>query len=158
MEQLFDFFLKHGLRPLSLFSEVAELEKIVNRSELAALLMLQFHDEMAMSELATYLGVPLSTMTSLSKRLVHKKLIERKKSDKDQRIILIRLSVEGQKLAHQAKKIINNILVRVKVAFSDDELQQFLTLALKAVKAMQQKEGKLAETQNHQLRNIPIED
>jgi DNA-binding MarR family transcriptional regulator len=162
MDQLFELFLKHGLRPLSLFSEVSELERVVSRSELAALIILQFHDEMAMSELATYLGVPLSTMTSLGKRLVHKGLIERSQSGKDQRIILIRLTEKGQLLAQQAKGIIDNILVRVQEVLSNDELQQFLSLTMKVVKALQQKEEKgtetETETENHQFRKIQIED
>jgi DNA-binding MarR family transcriptional regulator len=158
MDQLFELFLKHGLRPLTVFSEVAELERAVNRSELAALLILHFHDEMAMSELANYLGVPLSTMTSLAKRLVHKGLIERNQSGKDQRIVLIRLTEKGQQLAQQAKGIIDNILVRVQEALSNDELQQFLSLAIKVVKALQKKDEKVSETQNHQFRKIPIDD
>ena len=69
MEQIFELFIKNGLRPLSLLPEMAGLEQAVNRSDLAALLMLHFRGELAMSAFAGELGVPLSTMTSLAKRL-----------------------------------------------------------------------------------------
>ena len=124
MEQLFDLFLQSGLRPLSVISETAELEKVVNRSELATLLILKYYNEIPMSELASKLGSPLSTVTSLSKRLVHKGLVERNHSSKDQRIILVKLTDKGEELAEIAKGIIQKILMRVQAALSDEELNQ----------------------------------
>ncbi|WP_141431080.1 MarR family winged helix-turn-helix transcriptional regulator [Bacillus sp. 03113] len=161
MEQFFELFLKNGLRPLSLFSESVNLEKQVNRSELSALLMLHFHGEMTMSELASDLGAPLSTITSLAKRLVRKGLVERNQSDKDQRVILIRLTEKGREFALQAREIMENILARVESVLSDEELQQFLTLAVKVAKALQDEEASKAvksRTQQNSLRKIEIDD
>ena len=65
LDQMLELFLKNGLRPLSFLSETAELDREVNRSELTALLMLHFRGQLTMSALASHLGVPLSTATSL---------------------------------------------------------------------------------------------
>ena len=83
----------------------------------------------------TELGAPLSTVTSLVKRLVRKGLINRAHSDKDQRIILVQLTEEGKELALQARAIMENMFLRVQAALSNDELQQFLTLVVKVGKA-----------------------
>ncbi|MGG3575240.1 MarR family transcriptional regulator [Bacillus gobiensis] len=90
-----------------------------------------------MSELASDLGAPLSKITSLAKRLVKKGLVERNQSDKDQRVILIRLTEKGQEFVLQARGIMENMLARVESVLSDEELQQFLTLAVKVAKALQ---------------------
>jgi len=158
MEQMLELFLKNGLRPLSLFSETGGLEKEVNRSELSALLILHFRSEMTTSMLATELGAPLSTITSLAKRLVRKGLIERNHSTKDQRIILIRLTAKGKQLALQAKAIMENIFSRVQTILSTDELEQFLSLALKIGRALQKNESKETVIEDQKLRKITIDD
>lgn len=140
MEQILELFLKNGLRPLSLLPEMAGLERKVNRSEIAVLLMLHFRGEMTMSALASELGAPLSTMTSLAQRLVRKGLIVRYPSDKDQRIILVQLTEEGMQIVSQARAIIEKVFARVQAALSANELKQFLSLAVKIGKAVQGQE------------------
>ena len=136
MDQLLELFFKNGLRPLNLLFNTTDLERKVNRSDLAALLMLNIHGEMTMSELAEVLGAPLSTATSLAKRLVKKGLIERNQSSKDQRILLVRITDEGQRLAVQARTIIENVITRVQAVLSADELNQFISLVLKIRKSI----------------------
>jgi DNA-binding MarR family transcriptional regulator len=158
LEQLLELFFKNGLRPLNLLFDTTDLERKVNRSDLAALLMLHIHGEMAMSELAEDLGAPLSTVTSLAKRLVKKGLIERNQSIKDQRILLVRLTGEGQRLALQARMIIENIMTRVQATLSTDELNQFISLALKIGKALQAKDVVTVGLQDKKMRKIRIDD
>ncbi|MDF2937169.1 MAG: transcriptional regulator [Paenibacillaceae bacterium] len=156
MDELFELLLKHGLKPLTLVPEWASLEKKLNRSELTAVVMLHHHGEMTTSELAASLGVPLSTMTSLSKRLTDKKLFWRFQSEQDQRIILLRVTEEGAALAAAAREMLNKTLVRVGEALTAEELQQFVRLALKAAKALQGGEGSGKETEKPVLRRIEI--
>lgn len=158
MEQMLELFFKHGLRPMTLMAEAAELEQALNRSEISALMFLEYRGELTMSELAAELGAPLSTVTSLTKRLVRKGLAERNQSDKDQRIILVRLSDEGRKLAGQAKAMMENMFARVQAALSPEELQQFLTLAVKVGKALQHKEDKDSMSSDRTVRKIRIDD
>jgi DNA-binding MarR family transcriptional regulator len=157
MEQLFEFFLKQGLRPMALFDEMLELEQSVNRSELAAVLMLQHHGEMTMTELAAALGAPLSTLTSLAKRLAAKGYIERSQSGQDQRITLIRLAEPGRILGDSSKETMNRVLARVQTVLSDEEQEQFIRLFMKVAKALQQKTDVHKETAKPPLRKIEIE-
>ncbi|WP_337913006.1 MarR family transcriptional regulator [Paenibacillus arenosi] len=158
IEQLLDLFVKNGLRPLNWMPEARELEQSVNSSELSALVLLDYYEELTMSELAEHLGAPLSTITSLAKRLVRKGLIARNQSERDQRIILVRLTSEGKQLASQAKTILESSLERVQSALTADELEQFVTLALKVGRALQQnsKEEKVRPAKS--LHKIQIED
>jgi DNA-binding MarR family transcriptional regulator len=158
MEQILELFLKNGLRPLSLLPEMAGLERKVNRSEIAVLLMLHFRGEMTMSALASELGAPLSTMTSLAQRLVRKGLIVRYPSDKDQRIILVQLTEEGMQIVSQARAIIEKVFARVQAALSPNELKQFLSLAVKIGKAIQGQETWGTVAPSSKIRNIPIDD
>ncbi|MGG2196462.1 MarR family winged helix-turn-helix transcriptional regulator [Paenibacillus validus] len=158
MEQILELFLKNGLRPLSMLPDMAGLERVVNRSEIAVLLMLHFRGKMTMTALASELGAPLSTMTSLAQRLVRKGLIERRQSGTDQRIILVQLTDEGLQLVLQVKATIEKVFIRVQAALSADELNQFLALAVKIGKAVQERETGGTEAQTSKVRNIPIED
>jgi DNA-binding MarR family transcriptional regulator len=159
LDQLLELFLQNGLRPLSFLSETAELDREVNRSELAALLVLQRLGELTMSSLASHLGVPLSTTTSLVKRLVRKDLVDRTQSAKDQRIMHVELTAQGMKLALQAKSIMEDMFARVQASLSQEELQQFLSLAVKVVKALQGNERKEnLGTKDLTLRKITIDD
>ncbi|MEF3302054.1 MarR family winged helix-turn-helix transcriptional regulator [Paenibacillus sp. GYB003] len=161
MEQLFELFVRNGLRPLSLLEEATELERQMNRSELAALLTIQYREELTMSELAAELGAPLSTVTSLAKRLVRKGWVERNRSADDQRVFLVRLTAEGGELAIRARTTMNRLFERVQAALTAEELQQFLSLAIKVMKALQTgKESKTREAggKAKRLSRIAIED
>lgn len=159
MEEMLDLFLNNGLRPLSYLSETAELDRKVNRSELTALLLLQFRGQLTMSALASRLGIPLSTTTSLVKRLVQKGVATRNQSAQDQRIMFVELTDEGRQLALQARGIMENMLTRVQAALSQEELAQFLKLAVKVGKALQQSGEQQAEGRTQsELRKIEIDD
>ncbi|MCR8842129.1 MarR family transcriptional regulator [Paenibacillus sp. SC116] len=158
IEQLLDLFVKNGLRPLNWMPEARELEQSVNSSELSALVLLDYYEELTMSELAEHLGAPLSTITSLAKRLVRKELIDRKQSDRDQRIILVRLTSDGRQLAAQAKGILESSLVRVQDTLTAEELQQFIALALKVGRALQQGDKEEKAMPAKSLHKIQIED
>ncbi|HEX7057337.1 MAG TPA: MarR family transcriptional regulator [Bacilli bacterium] len=163
INQLIDLFSQNGLRPLSMFPEIADVESKVTRSEFAALAILHLRGEMAMTELASALGAPLSTMTSLTKRLERKGLISRSQSNKDQRMILVKLSAEGAQLAAHGWSILQSAFSRVQSALTPEELNQFVKLAFKIAKAMQA--GKTAAGDatsltgtSPQTRSISIED
>ncbi|MBD2871922.1 MarR family transcriptional regulator [Paenibacillus sp. IB182493] len=159
MEQLLELFLHNGLRPLGNLSETNELERKVNRSELTALVLLYYRGQLTMSALASGLGVPLSTTTSLVQRLVRKGLAERTQSTLDQRIMNVELTADGRELALQAKSIMENMLARVQAALSQEELEQFLVLAVKVGKALQQGNDQQASgRKDGKLRKIAIDD
>ncbi|AEI45527.1 MarR family winged helix-turn-helix transcriptional regulator [Paenibacillus mucilaginosus] len=158
MDQLLELFLRNGLRPLSLFADTADLEKKVNRSELTALLLLLLRGELTMSELAVQLGAPLSTLTSLAKRLEKKGLIARRPSPVDQRITLVDLTPEGREMASRAKETMAAYLKRIEEVLTREETEQFFTLFLKIAKALQDGGGEQAVPEKPALRKISIEE
>jgi DNA-binding MarR family transcriptional regulator len=158
MNQILDMLLKNGLRPLSFLFESIELERKLNRSDLIALLMLYLRGEMTMSKLAEYLGIPLSTTTSLAKRLVHKGLINRNPSNEDKRIMLVQLTTEGEKIALHLNELIEDIITRVQSSLTAEELNQFISLVIKIGKTLQQKDDVKAVPQTNQSRIIKIDD
>jgi DNA-binding MarR family transcriptional regulator len=137
MEQLLSLFLKHALKPLLFDSEISEIEKKVSRSELIALLMLKQRKQSTMSQLAADLGAPVSTLTNISQRLSKRGWIERKRDANDKRVILVTLTPDGEMLADRILEVIKRILKRVEEALTPEELQQFIPLLLKVVKAVQ---------------------
>ncbi|MFD1738224.1 MarR family winged helix-turn-helix transcriptional regulator [Bacillus salitolerans] len=140
MEHLVDLLLKNGIKPFSYFPKAVELEKKISHTDLSALVFLLMKEQLTMSELASDLGAPLSTITSMAKRLEKKGWIQRTSSPKDQRVIIVYLTEEGKILARQANEIMNQALRRVETALTEQELEQFVYLVLKVVKSLQQPE------------------
>ncbi|TMV49419.1 MarR family transcriptional regulator [Paenibacillus mesophilus] len=137
MQQLYELFLRSGLRPFAFMSDTLQLEQKVTRSDLSTLVILLFKGDLTMSELASVMGAPLSTMTSIAKRLEQKGYIARAASAQDQRVKLVTLTQEGRRLAKESEQIMLAILGRLKEALTPDEMEQFMTLLLKAAKVFQ---------------------
>jgi DNA-binding MarR family transcriptional regulator len=68
--------------------------------EFNILILLGKREELIMTELAAMIDSPLSTATRVVDRLVKKKLVQRERSERDRRIVIIRASEQG-KLLHQ---------------------------------------------------------
>jgi DNA-binding MarR family transcriptional regulator len=138
MQQLYDLFLKTGLRPFSFMNDTLQLEQKLTRSDLSTLLILLFRGDLTMSELASEMGAPLSSMTSIAKRLERKGFIARATSVQDQRVKLVTLTQEGQQLAKKWEHIMLAMLSRLEAVFTPEEMEQFTTLLLKAAKVFQE--------------------
>ncbi len=138
MLQLYDLFLKTGLRPFAFMSDTLHLEQNVTRSDMSTLLILLFRGDLTMSELAAEMGAPLSSMTSIAKRLERKGYIARATSAQDQRVKLVTLTQEGRLLGKQWESIMLGMLGRLETAFSTEEMEQFTTLLFKAARVFQE--------------------
>ncbi len=160
MEQIFELLLRNGLRPLRFIPELDGVELHASRSEIAVLLVLSLRGARPMTELAKELGAPLSTMTSLTKRLVQKGFIERKKSPEDQRMILVELTARGRELVMRIQARVERVFSRVQAAFTAEELTQLLSLAMKLIRVFQQESGEGSDSfkSGGGLRTIKIED
>lgn len=156
MEQLLEQFFKNVLRPLSLFPDTSHLEAHFTSSDLSVLLLIKIHGQLTMSEMAKHLGAPLSTVTSISKRLVRKGSIYREKSTQDQRIIVNRLTKEGDMIAEEVLDLMKDTFNKVEEALTPEELQQFLYLELKVAKALQQEAPSKRMNKPRQVRSIEI--
>lgn len=155
MHQLYDLFLKTGLRPFAFMSDTHQLEEKLTRSDLSTLLILLFRGDLTMSELAAEMGAPLSSMTSIAKRLERKGYIARATSAQDQRVKLVTLTQRGMELAKESEQIMLAMLGRLEEAFTPQEMEQFTTLLLKAAKVFQ--DGGPVKSRETKVRSIKIE-
>ncbi|NTU33002.1 MarR family transcriptional regulator [Brevibacillus sp. HB1.1] len=154
MQQLYDLFLKTGLRPFAFMSDTMQLEEKLTRSDLSTLLILLFRGDLTMSELAQEMGAPLSSMTSIAKRLERKGYIARATSVEDQRVKLVTLTQPGKQLAKESEQMMLAMLGRLQEAFTPEEMEQFTTLLLKAAKVFQ--EGGPVKSRETKVRSIKI--
>ncbi len=154
MQQLYDLFLKTGLRPFSFMSDTLQLEQNVTRSDMSTLLILLFRGDLTMSELAAEMGAPLSSMTSIAKRLERKGYIARATSVQDQRVKLVTLTQEGRLLAKEWEQIMLAMLGRLEAVFTPEEMEQFTTLLLKAARVFQ--DGGPVKSHETKARSIKI--
>ncbi|MDQ0058776.1 MarR family winged helix-turn-helix transcriptional regulator [Paenibacillus harenae] len=158
MHQLYDLFLKIGLRPFAFSTDMLQLEQKVTRSDLSTLLILLIRGDLTMTELADEMGAPLSSMTSIAKRLERKGYIARATSAKDQRVKIVMLTQEGLQLAKEWERIMLAMLSKLESAFTSEEMEQFTLLSFKAIKVFQdEKPDKPQETKNHPVK-IKIEE
>ncbi|UJF36324.1 MarR family winged helix-turn-helix transcriptional regulator [Paenibacillus hexagrammi] len=158
MQQLYELFLRTGLRPFAFMNGTLQLEQKVNRSELATLLILQFKGDLPMSELAAEMGAPLSSLTSIAKRLERKGYIARATSAQDQRVKLVTLTREGLQLAVEWENVMLELLGKLQTALTTDEIEQLTTLLLKAARVFQDEGSSMAQNVKSQPVKIPIEE
>jgi DNA-binding MarR family transcriptional regulator len=70
-------------------------------AQLRVLLVLKAQGPRRMSDIAAVLGVTLSTATGIVDNLVRKRLVVRKAAPKDRRLVICRLSRQGQELINR---------------------------------------------------------
>ncbi|WP_314591089.1 MarR family transcriptional regulator [Paenibacillus terrigena] len=134
-------------------ADVSQLEQKVTRSDIATLLVLLIRGDLTMTELAAEMGAPLSSMTSIAKRIERKGYIARATSAKDQRVKLVTLTQEGFQLAKEWERIMLAMLGKLESAFTPEEMEQFTILSLKAVKVLQDEEP----VKHHETMNRPVQ-
>lgn len=152
--QVLDLILNNILRfPIPV--ELIRLDEDMPKSELISLLVLHKRGPIIMSELAQELAVPLSTSTGVADRLVKKGLVERDRSPEDRRIVQIRLTDEGARLAAQIQDRVSAFMDKVTSVLTEEERNLLLGLAAKVIKAFASLETDKAS--NSGIRRIPLE-
>lgn len=157
MDQLISLILKNGLKPLFIDREIDEILKKVTRSELIALIMLRQREQSTMSQLASDMGLPSSTITNIRQRLTRRGLIEHHSDPNDQRVTLISLTKDGKMLANKVLETMNRVIKKIKEALTPEELDQLIVLFLKIANAVQSiEQGKKKEQST--FKRIKIKD
>jgi len=70
-------------------------------SQYMILQTLLLKEAMRMNELASTLGVSKANVTGLVDRMIRSRLLERLRSDEDRRVVFVRLSPKGQRIAQR---------------------------------------------------------
>ncbi len=118
--EMFDMAID-ALRKILYPEEWIKLDLSLSKSELLTLLQVDKNGEIIMSQIADYVNIPMSTATGLVERLVKKGYIERIRSESDRRIVAIRLTDEGKKLAVELKGSILGLIEKVFDTLTDEE-------------------------------------
>lgn len=159
MEQLLELLFSGGLNLSAFTDDLLALDRSMSKSDFLALLVLDRRGQATMSELATDLGAPLSTVTGIAARLAQRKLLVRERDPQDRRAIIARLTPTGQALAARAKQQVSQLLGRVQAALSPEEIELALGLVRKIWAALAQPTARAATgAAGHERRKIPIED
>lgn len=114
---------------------LAGLSPQVTLPQFRALVLLEMHDAMTLSDLADALGVVPSTATRMCDRLIAKELVDRVTDDTNRRQISLTLTGEGRALiAQSTRRRTREVarLLRAIPAESQDELAHALGLLVQA--------------------------
>lgn len=150
--------LLDNLRKIFFPEEWIQLDLAVSKTELLAMLIVDRHGEVIMSQIADNLNVPLSTATGLVNRLVKNGYLLRERSEEDRRIVAIQLTERGKSLVHDLKSTLKSYLERVNVALTDEERRVLFGVFQKIIEILNQENRAGAEeTAGQTLKSIPIE-
>ena len=95
------------------------------------MLVLWEHKTLAVTQITKFLLLDTSTLTPLLKRLEKMNLIWRKRSETDERVVMIGLTEKGEKLQQEASLIPSQLVEGLK--FSEEELIQLYQLLYKYI-------------------------
>jgi MarR family transcriptional regulator, organic hydroperoxide resistance regulator len=101
--------------------EWLKLDLALSKQEVFALMLLSRRGEIIMSEIASYVNVPMSTATGIVDRLVKNGFLERNRSDSDRRVVMIKLTDKGKALAGQIKNLGTRYFEMISDALTGEE-------------------------------------
>jgi MarR family transcriptional regulator, organic hydroperoxide resistance regulator len=156
-EVIFDYIDKIKL----LFTSELWSNEILNcsKNELFILLLLYRKDEVNMSQIAQYISVPLNTATGIVARMEKKRLIVRKRSKEDKRIVYITMADQGkEQISYIIKEFVHygNLIFD---SFTPDEIELTFRLIDKVINVLANEQTKRASNQKNEtkIRKITIE-
>lgn len=139
--------------------EWINLDLKFSKSEIFALLFLDKRHEVTMTELVEYINSPMSTATGIVDRLVRNGYVKRDRSETDRRIVILKLTEEGNRFIRNLKDIISQYLDMVLNDLTEEE-KEFLThIVIKIVNNLQRKlDNNIVEDKNmNAIKKINIE-
>lgn len=139
--------------------EWINLDLKFSKSEIFALLFLDKRHEVTMTELVEYINSPMSTATGIVDRLVRNGYVKRDRGEMDRRIVILKLTEDGNRFIKNLKDIISQYLDMVLNDLTEEE-KEFLThIVIKIVKNLQRKlDDNIVEDKNmNTIKKINIE-
>jgi DNA-binding MarR family transcriptional regulator len=105
---------------------VEGLERDFTFSQTMILQVLLARPEAKMNELAVYLGLSKANMTGLVDRLLKRSLVDRRHSEDDRRVVLVRLTPQGQRVARELRRAHRRGLARMMRRIPERNLRVFM--------------------------------
>jgi DNA-binding MarR family transcriptional regulator len=132
------------VRGLRLLASVEALGQDYSFSQTMILQTLLMHRESRMNDLARFLGLTKANVSGLVDRLAKKGLIARRQGENDRRVVIVRLTAKGQKVARGLAKAHRQGLTKMMRRVRQQDLKVFIeTLELMAEGLSGEKTGRL---------------
>ncbi|WP_028400133.1 MarR family winged helix-turn-helix transcriptional regulator [Ectobacillus panaciterrae] len=159
MIQYEDFLelLLNNARKLFYPEEWVKIDLSLSKTEVFCLLWMSRNNEVIMSEIAELLDIPMSTATGVVNRLVKKGYLERYRSEADRRIVVIRLTEQGQQLVDEVKTSAAHYFGLVTGALTEEEKAFLLHILQKAMNSLGSEQHPAETKPATGIQNIPIE-
>ncbi|ABR47675.1 transcriptional regulator, TrmB [Alkaliphilus metalliredigens QYMF] len=121
-DNLYDLFFEN-IKKLFYPEEWLEFDINFSKSELLTMLLVDRHGEIIMSQIAEYINLPMSTTSGMVERLVKGGYVKRERSELDRRIVVIRLTDEGNALVSKLKDKIIYYIDKINESLTEEETQ-----------------------------------
>lgn len=129
-----------------------------SKNEVFVMLLLYRRDEANMTQIAEYIQVPLNTATGIVARMEKKKLLERRRSEEDKRVVTIRITDTG---LNCVKSILNEFLRFGQIILNKltaEELKMGMQILEKIFAALDEEHAEAPKPlEDKKIRKIPIE-
>lgn len=103
------------------------------RSQPGIIHILSKHDGLTQVELANTMNVTPATISAMLKRMERETLIERRRSQEDQRVTHVYLTERGREQSNVVEKIFDELNQKGFGNFTDEELEQAKNIFLKLI-------------------------
>lgn len=123
---------------VQLFNDILEIEeqtlksgplKDISITEMHTIEGIGMYKERTMTEVAQDLRITVGTLTTAISKLIKKGYVERKRTDEDRRVVLIRLTKKG-KLAYRLHEKFHSDMVKQTIEGLNDEEERVLISSL----------------------------
>ncbi|MGI6736137.1 MAG: nitronate monooxygenase [Anaerovoracaceae bacterium] len=127
----------------------------LSMSELRTLEAIGPRESRTMSQVSWALNIRISTLTTAINKLVKKGYVERYRIPEDRRVVMIKLTAEGNRVVQEYRKLTNGIIIEAVADMDEDEIVHFIDSAenISQFFAMQQYEP-LRARENYKLSPI----
>lgn len=139
LDNIVDLFIDN-IKKLFFPEEWIKLDLKFSKSEIFTLFFVYKRNEVTMTELVEYINSPMSTATGIVDRLVKSGYVKRDRSETDRRIVILKLTEEGQNFVKNLKNIISQYLDMLLGDLSEEEKQFLAHIAIKIVNNLQSKQ------------------
>lgn len=146
-----------ALRKVLYPEDFIDVDLSLSRTEILTLLQVERNGEIIMSQIANFINIPMSTATGIIERLVRKGYMERARSESDRRLVTIRLTEDGKKLAEGIKCSMLSLAEQVLDELTEDEKKLLYNVFNKITTIFSGKKALASDKKENTIRKIEIE-
>ena len=117
-------------------ADIKDYSGCVPQSQITLLRLLDRRGDLSMSDMANALGITLSGCTALVDRAVHAGWVERKHNPRDRRVVLVGVSLEGERALDRIRHVRAGVFARYLTRLEPDEIETLANLLGRAADAI----------------------